>query len=133
MCDYADIFAPISSLPPKRAIEFRIDHVLGAQPVRRPPTRMAAKENEELVKQLTELESKQLIQLSSSPWGAAVVFVKKSDGTLRLCIDYRKLNELTIKNRYPLPRIDDMFDQLCGAKVFFQLDLATGFHQLRVA
>lgn len=88
VCDYADIFAPISGLPPKRAIEFRIDLVPGAQPVNLPPTRMAAKENEELVKQLTELEAKQLIQLSSSPWGAAVVFVKKLEGTLQLCIDY---------------------------------------------
>lgn len=94
---------------------------------------MEAKENEELVKKLTEWEVKHLIQSSSSPWGAAVVFVKKSDGTLQLCIDYRKLNDLTIKNRYPLLGIDDMFDQLYGAKAFSQLDLATGFHQLRVA
>ena len=94
---------------------------------------MSSKENEELKKQLIEFEAKQFIQSSSSPWGAAVVFVNKPDGSLRLCIDYRKLNEVTIKNRYPLPRIDDMFDQLSGAKVFSQLDLATGFHQLRVA
>ena len=91
---------------------------------------MSTKENEELKNQLLELEFKQLVRSSFSPWGSAVVFVKKSDGTLRLCIDYRKLNELTIKNRYPLPRIDDMFDLLSGDKVFSQLDLATGFHQL---
>ena len=84
-------------------------------------------------KQLSELETKQFIRSSSSPWGASAVFVKKSDGTLRLCVDYRKLNDLTIKNKYPLPRIDDLFDQLSGARVFSQLDLATGFHQLRIA
>ena len=79
------------------------------------------------------MEAKQFIRSISPPWDAAVVFVKKPDGTLRLCIDYRKLNELTIKNRYPLPRIDDMFVQLSGAKLFSQVDLATEFHQLRVA
>ena len=133
VCDFPDIFEPVSGLTPKWAIEFRIDLIPGAQPVSRPPTRMSTKENEELKKQLLELEAKHFIRSSSSPWGATVVFVRKSDGTLRLCVDYRKLNELTIKNRYPLPRIDDMFDQLSGAKVFSQLDLATGFHQLRVA
>ena len=116
------------SLPSNRAIEFRIDFISGAHPVSRPPTRMSAKENEELKQQLSELEAKRFIRSSLSPWGAAIVFVKKPDGTLRLFIDYRKLNKLTIKNRYPLPRIDDMFDQLSGAKLFSQLDLATGFH-----
>ncbi|MDQ4222764.1 reverse transcriptase family protein, partial [Pseudomonas aeruginosa] len=94
---------------------------------------MSNKENEEMRVQLSELEAKQFIRSSSSPWGASAIFVKKSDGTLRLCVDYRKLNDLTIKNKYPLPRIDDLFDQLSGARVFSQLDLATGFHQLRIA
>ena len=94
---------------------------------------MSKKENEEMRKQLSELETKKFIRSSSSPWGASAIFVKKSDGTLRLCVDYRKLNDLTIKNKYPLPRIDDLFDQLSGARVFLQLDLATGFHQLRIA
>ena len=84
-------------------------------------------------KQLSELETKQFIRSSSSPWGASSIFVKKFDRTLRICVDYRKLNDLTIKNKYPLPRIDDLFDQLSGARVFSQLDLATGFHQLRIA
>lgn len=82
---------------------------------------------------MSELEAKQFIQSNSSPWGAIAVFVKKADGSLRLCIDYRKLNELTIKNKYPIPRIDDMFNQMSGAKVLSQLDLATSFHQLRIA
>ena len=94
-CDFPYVFELVSGFPPKRAIEFRIDLIPGAQPVSRPPMRMSTKENEELKKQLLELESKQLIQSSFSPWGSAVVFVKKSDGTLRLCIDYRKLNQLT--------------------------------------
>lgn len=98
VCDYADIFAPFLGFPSKRAIEFRIDLIPKAQSVSHPPIRMAAKENEELVKQLTELEANQFIQSSSSSWGAAVVFVKKLDGTLWLCVDYKKLNELTIKN-----------------------------------
>lgn len=131
--DFSDVFEPISRLPPKRAIEFCIDLIYVSHPVSRRPTRMSAKENAELKQQLSELEAKYFICSSSYPWGAAVVFVKKPDGTLKLCIDYRKLNELIIKNRYPLPRIDDMFDQLSGAKLFSQLDLATGFHQLRVA
>ena len=110
VCDFSEVFEPISCLPPKREIEFLIDLISGAHPISRPPTIMPAKENEELKQQLSELEAKHFIRSSSSPWGAAIVFVKKPDGTLRLCIDYRKLNELTIKNRYPLPRINDMFD-----------------------
>ena len=131
--EFFDIFEPVLGLPPKRAIEFRINLVSGAQPIPRPPYRMSNKENEEMRKQLSELETRQFIRSSSSPWGASAIFVKKSDGTLRLCVDYRKLNDLTIKNKYPLPRIDDLFDQLSGARVFSQLDLATGFHQLYIA
>lgn len=84
----------------------------------------------ELKVQLVDFEGKSFISPSSSPWGAAVVFAKKSDGSLRLRINYRKLNEKKIKNRYPLPRIDDLFDQLSGAKVFSRLDLAARFHKL---
>ena len=116
--EFPDIFEPVLGLPPKRAIEFRINLIPGALPITRPHYRMSKKENEEMRKQLSELETKQFIRSSSSPWGASAIFVKKSDGTLRLCVDYRKLNDLTIKNKYPLPRIDDLFDQLSGAKVF---------------
>ena len=96
------------------------------------PHRMAPVELQKLRVQLYELLDKGFIRLSTSPWGAQVLFVKKKDKTLRLCIDYRQLNRVTIKNRYPLPRIYDLFDQLRGARVYFKIDLRTGYHQLRV-
>ncbi|RVW15622.1 Retrovirus-related Pol polyprotein from transposon 17.6 [Vitis vinifera] len=96
------------------------------------PYRMVPLELKELKTQLDELLGKGFIRPSTSPWGAPVLFVKKKDGTLRLCIDYRKLNRVTVKNKYPLPRIDDLFDQLKGAKYFSKIDLRTGYHQLRV-
>ena len=86
----------------------------------------------ELKSQLKELIDKNYIRPSVSPWGEPVIFVKKKDGTLRLCIDYRQLNKMNIKNRYPLPHIDDMFDQLCGATVFSKIDLRYGYHQVRI-
>ncbi|GKB41615.1 putative reverse transcriptase domain-containing protein [Tanacetum coccineum] len=86
----------------------------------------------ELLNQLQELLEKRFIRPSSSPWGALVLFVKKKDGTFRMCIDYRELNKLTIKNRYPLPRIDDLFDQLEGSSVYSKIDLRSGYHQLRI-
>ena len=95
--------------------------------------RMTLKEKEELDNQTRQLVWKGLIRPSFSDWGAAVVFVPKYDGTLRLCVDYRDLNKQTIKNKYPLPRIDDLLDRLNGAQVFSRMDLATGFHLLRIA
>ncbi|GKF56807.1 putative reverse transcriptase domain-containing protein [Tanacetum coccineum] len=86
----------------------------------------------ELAEQLQELSDKGFIRPSSSPWGAPVLFVKKKDGSFRMCIDYRELNKLTVKNRYPLPRIDDLFDQLQGSSVYLKIDLRSGYHQLRV-
>lgn len=109
----------------KQAIEFQIDLVQGAEPLSRPPSMMTPTEMKELKVQLADLEGKNFIQPSSSPWGADAVFAKKSDGSLRLCIDYCKLNEKTKKNRYLLPRINDLFDQLSRANVFSRLDLAT--------
>ncbi|KAK6158149.1 hypothetical protein DH2020_005463 [Rehmannia glutinosa] len=94
---------------------------------------MAPIELQELKKQLQELLDKGYIRPSVSPWGAPVLFVKKKDGTLRLCIDYRQLNRVTVKNKYPLPRIDDLFDQLQGARVFSKIDLMSGYHQLKIA
>ena len=94
---------------------------------------MAPTELRELKTQLQELLEKGYIRPSISPWGAPVLFVKKKDGTLRLCIDYRQLNRVTIKNKYPLPRVDDLFDQLQGARVFSKIDLRSGYHQLRIA
>ncbi|GJV34678.1 putative reverse transcriptase domain-containing protein [Tanacetum coccineum] len=108
------------------------DLIPGASPVVRSPYRLAPSEMLELSNQLKELQEKGFIRPSHSPWGAPVLFVKKKDGSMRMCIDYRELNKLTIKNRYPLPRIDDLFDQLQGACCFSKIDLRSGYHQLRV-
>nr|GEZ57568.1 putative reverse transcriptase domain-containing protein [Tanacetum cinerariifolium] len=111
------------ALPPNRPVEFQIDLVTGAAPVARAPYRLAPFEMKELAEQLKELSDKGFIRPSSSPWGALVLFVKKNDGSFRMCIDYRELNKLTVKNRYPLPRIDDLFDQLQGSSVYSKIDL----------
>ncbi|KAJ0814205.1 putative nucleotidyltransferase, Ribonuclease H [Helianthus annuus] len=131
--DYQELFPEeLPGLPPARQVEFRIDLVPGANPIARAPYRLAPSEMQELSKQLQELSDKGFIRPSFSPWGAPVLFVKKKDGSFRMCIDYRELNKLTIKNRYPLPRIDDLFDQLQGASYFSKIDLRSGYHQLRV-
>ncbi|GJW48971.1 hypothetical protein Tco_0080617 [Tanacetum coccineum] len=102
----------------------------GATPVAKSPYRLAASEIQELSGQLQGLQDKGFIQPSHSSWGAHVLFVKKKDGSFRMCIDYRELNKLTVKNRYPLPRIDDFFDQLQGARHISKIDLRSGYHQL---
>ncbi|GJZ84784.1 putative reverse transcriptase domain-containing protein [Tanacetum coccineum] len=119
-------------LPPTRQVEFQIDLVPGATPVARAPYQLAPSEMKELSEQLRELSDNGFIRPNSSPWGALVLFVKKKDGSFRMCIDYRELNKLTVKNRYPLPRIDDLFDQLQGSSVYSKIDLRLGYHQLRV-
>ncbi|GKC47969.1 putative reverse transcriptase domain-containing protein [Tanacetum coccineum] len=119
-------------LPPIRQVEFQIDLIPGATPVARAPYRLAPSEMQELSNQLQELADRGFIRPSTSPWGAPVLFVKKKDGSFRMCIDYRELNKLTVKNRYPLPRIDDLFDQLQGSSVYSKIDLRSGYHQLRV-
>ncbi|GJS72988.1 putative reverse transcriptase domain-containing protein [Tanacetum coccineum] len=119
-------------LSPIQEIEFRIELTPGAMPVAKSPYRLAPSESEELSEQLKELQDKGFIRPSSSPWGAPVLFVKKKDGSFRMCIDYRELNKFTIKNRYPLPRIDDLFDQQQGSQFFSKIDLRSGYHQLRV-
>nr|GFB61329.1 putative reverse transcriptase domain-containing protein [Tanacetum cinerariifolium] len=119
-------------LPPPRQVEFRIDLAPGAAPVARAPYRLAPSEMKELAKELQELSEKGFIHPSSSSWGVPVLFVKKKDGSFRMCIDYRELNKLTVKNRYPLPRIDDLFDQLQGSSVYSKIDLRTGYHELRI-
>ena len=109
--EYPDVFPEeLPGMPPDRDIEFVIDLVPGTAPIAKRPYRMAASELAELKKQLEELQRIGFIRPSSSPWGAPVLFVKKKDGSMRLCVDYRALNEVTIKNKYPLPRIDDLFD-----------------------
>ncbi|KAD2394393.1 hypothetical protein E3N88_41370 [Mikania micrantha] len=131
--EYQEVFPEdLPGLPPVRPVEFRIDLVPGATPVAKSPYRLAPSEMQELSNQLQELLDKGFIRPSYSPWGAPVLFVKKKDGSFRMCIDYRELNKLTIKNRYPLPRIDDLFDQLQGAQYFSKIDLRSGYHQLRV-
>ncbi|GJZ32433.1 putative reverse transcriptase domain-containing protein [Tanacetum coccineum] len=121
----------LPGLPPTRQIEFQIDLVPGTAPVTRSPY-LAPSEMQELSTQLQELSDKGFIRPSSSPWGALVLFVKKKYGSFRMCIDYRELNKLTVKNQYPLLRIDDLFDQLQGSRVYSKIDLRSGYHQLRV-
>ncbi|KAJ0575595.1 putative nucleotidyltransferase, Ribonuclease H [Helianthus annuus] len=131
--EFPDVFPEdLPGLPPQRQVEFRIDLVPGAAPVAKAPYRLAPSEMQELSTQLQELLDKGFIRPSFSPWGAPVLFVKKKDGTMRMCIDYRELNKLTIKNRYPLPRIDDLFDQLQGSSYYSKIDLRSGYHQLRI-
>jgi hypothetical protein len=131
--EYLDVFPEeLPGMPPHREIEFVIDLAPGTAPIAKRPYRMAATELAELKKQLKELEQKGYIKSSSSPWGAPVLFVKKKDGSMRLCVDYRALNEVTVKNKYPLPRINDLFDQLKGAKYFSKIDLRSGYYQLRI-
>ncbi|GJW99322.1 putative nucleotidyltransferase, ribonuclease H [Tanacetum coccineum] len=131
--EFQDVFPEeLPGIPPIRDVEFNIELIPGAEPISKAPYRMAPIELKELKDQLQELLERGFIRPSVSPWGAPVLFVKKKDGSMRLCIDYRELNKITIRNRYPLPRIDDLFDQLQGAKHFSKIDLRSGYHQLRV-
>ncbi|GKE50130.1 putative reverse transcriptase domain-containing protein [Tanacetum coccineum] len=131
--EFPEVFPEdLPGLPPVRQVEFQIDLIPGAAPVARAPYRLAPSEMQELSDQLQELADRGFIRPSTSPWGAPVLFVKNKDGSFRTCIDYRELNKLTIKNRYPLPRIDDLFDQLQGSSVYSKIDLRSGYHQLRV-
>ncbi|GJR59290.1 putative reverse transcriptase domain-containing protein [Tanacetum coccineum] len=118
----------LPGLPPARSI----DLIPGAAPIARAPYRLAPSKMKELSEQLQELSDKGFIRPSSSPWGAPILFVKKKDGSFRMCIDCREINKLTVKNRYPLPRIDDLFDQLQGSSIYSKIDLRSGYHQLRV-
>ncbi|GKF67034.1 hypothetical protein Tco_0193551, partial [Tanacetum coccineum] len=119
-------------IPPARQVEFQIDLVPGAAPVARAPYRLASSEMKELSDQLQELYDKGFIRPSFSPWGAPVLFVKKKDGSFRMCINYHELKKLTVKNRYSLSRIDDLFNQLHRSSVYSKIDLRSGYHQLRV-
>ncbi|XP_065854728.1 uncharacterized protein [Euphorbia lathyris] len=131
--EFADVFPEdLAGLPPERVIDFCVDLAPETRPISMPPYRMAPAELKELKEQLQDLLDKGFIRPSVSPWGAPVLFMKKKDGSMRLCIDYRQLNKVTIRNKYPLPRIDDLFDQLQGAKYFSKIDLRSGYHQLRV-
>ncbi|GJU37803.1 putative reverse transcriptase domain-containing protein [Tanacetum coccineum] len=130
--DFPEVFPKdLSGLPPARPVEFQIDLIPGAAPVARAPYRLALSKMKKLSEQLQELSDKGFIRPSSSPWRASVLFVKKKDGSFRMCIDYRELNKLIVKNRYPLSRIDDLFDQLQGSSIYSKIDLRSGYHQLR--
>jgi hypothetical protein len=122
----------LPGMPPERKVEFAIELIPGTTPISRRAYRVSGPELVELKKQIDELSEKGYIRPSTSPWAAPVLFVEKKDGTKRMCIDYRSLNEVTIKNKYPLPRIEDLFDQLRGASVFSNIDLRSGYHQLRI-
>ncbi|GKB92399.1 putative reverse transcriptase domain-containing protein [Tanacetum coccineum] len=131
--EFPEVFPEdLPGIPPVHQVEFQIDLIPGATPVARAPYRLAPSEMQELSNQLQELSDRGFIQPSTSPWGAPVLFVKKKDGSFRMCIDYRELNKLIVKNRYPLPIIEDLFDQLQGSSVYSKIDLRSGYHQLRV-
>jgi hypothetical protein len=131
--EFPDVFPEdLPGMPPDRDIEFSIELIPGTAPISKRPYRMDVKDLAELKKQIEELLSKGFIRPSSSPWGAPTLFVDKKDGSRRLCIDYRSLNEVTIKNKYPLPQIEDLFDQMRGAKAFSKIDLRSGYHQLKI-
>jgi hypothetical protein len=133
VCEYPDVFPDdLPGMPPDRDVEFAIELQPGTAPISRRPYRMPPNELAELKKQLQELLDKGYIRPSKSPWGCPALFVKKKDESLRLCVDYRLLNAVTIKNKYPLPRIDILFDQLFGAKVFSKIDLRSGYYQIKI-
>lgn len=133
VCKFPDVFLEeLTELPPDRDVEFVIDLILGAGLVAQRPYRMSAEELHELKKQLKKLLEQGFIQPSASPWGSPILFVKKKDGTMRMCVDYRTLNSMTIKNKYPLPRIDDLLDGLRKAKYFSRIDLRSGYHQMKI-
>jgi hypothetical protein len=131
--EYPDVFSEeLPGMPPDLDIEFSIELLPGTAPISKRPYRMDVKDLVELKKQIKELLEKGFLRPSSSPWGAPVLFVNKKDGSRRMCVDYRSLNEVTIKNKYPLPRIEDLFDQMKGAKIFSKIDLRLGYHQLKI-
>jgi hypothetical protein len=132
VCEFPDVFPEdLPGLPPKRDVEFVIELKPSMAPISRRSYQMPPNELVELKTQLQYLLEKGFIRPSSSPWGCPAIFVKKKDQTLRMCVDYRPLNEVTIKNKYPLPWIDILFDQLTGARVFSKIDLRSGYHQIR--
>jgi hypothetical protein len=131
--EFPDVFPKeLPGMPPDRDIEFVIELKPGTTLIYKTPYRMATSELAELKEHIKKLLEKGFIHPSLSPWGAPVIFVPEKDGTQRLCVDYCALNEVTIKNKYPLPRIDDLFNQLRGACVFSKIDLRLGYHQLKI-
>ncbi|WVZ69904.1 LOW QUALITY PROTEIN: hypothetical protein U9M48_018619 [Paspalum notatum var. saurae] len=133
VCEYPDVFPEeLPGMPPDREVEFLIELLHGTAPIAKRQYRVAPKEQELIKENIDELLGKGFIRPSSSPWAFPVLFVDKKDGSRRMCVDYRALNDVTIKNKYPLPRIDDLFDQLQGACVFSKIDLRSGYHQMKI-
>jgi hypothetical protein len=131
--EFPDVFLDdLPGLPSDRDVEFKIELLPGTAPISRRSYRMPPNELAELKVQLNELLKKGLIHPSSSPWGCPAIFVKKKDQSLQMCVDYRPLNAVTVKNKCPLPRIDILFDQLSKAKVFSKIDLRSGYHQIKI-
>jgi hypothetical protein len=131
VCEFPDVFPEdLPGLPPERDVEFVIELKPGTTPISKRSYRMPPNELAELKTQLQDFLEKRFIRPSSSPWGCLEIFVKKKDQTLQMCVDYRPLNEVTMKNKYPLPRINILFDQLTGARVFSKIDLRSGYHQI---
>jgi hypothetical protein len=131
--DFSDVFREeLPGMPPDREVEFVIDLLPRTTPISKRPYMMSVEELKELKKQLMELQEAGYIRPSSSPWGAPVLFVQKKDGSQRMCVDYRSLNDVTLKNKYPLPRIEDLFDQMRGGRIFSKIDLQSGYHQMKI-
>jgi hypothetical protein len=131
--DFPDVFLEeLPGMPPDREVEFVIDLLPGTAPISKWPYRMSVEELKELKKQLTELQEAGYIRPSSSPWGASVLFVQKKDGSQRMCVDYRSLNDVTMKYKYPLSHVEDLFDQMRGARVLSKIDVRSGYHQMRI-
>jgi hypothetical protein len=132
-CEFPDVFLEdLPGMPPDRDVELIIELQPGPAPISRRPYKMTPKELAELKVQLNELLDKGYIHPGSSPWGYPALFIKKKDQSLRLCVDYQPLNAITIKNKYPLPHIDILFDQLAGERVFSKVDLRSGYHQIKI-
>jgi hypothetical protein len=131
--DFLDVFPEeLPGMPPDREVEFVIDLLPGTAPISKRPYRMYVEELKELKKRLTELQEAGYIRPSSSPWGASVLFVQKKDGSQRMCVDYRSLNDVTMKYKYPLSHVEDLFDQMRGARVLSKIDVRSGYHQMRI-
>jgi hypothetical protein len=133
VCEFPDVFTDdLPGMPPERAIEFKIELQPGTAPISKAPYKISQEELVELKIQLKDLLDKGFICSSSSPWGCPALFISKKDKGLHLCVDCRPLNAVTVKNKYPLPRIDILFDQLAGAQVFSKIDLRSGYHQVKI-
>jgi hypothetical protein len=131
--DFLDVFLEeLLGVPPDMDVELVIDLLPGTAPISKRPYRMSVEELKELKKQLTELQEAGYIRPSSSPWGAPVLFVQKKDGSQRMCVDYRSLNDVTVKDKYLLPCVEDSFVQRRGARIFSKIDLRSGYHQMKI-